>query len=246
MHGAQALDAVSFSAALGVVGLAGVLESGSFFNALRQVRIQAKDHGQSLYDYIVRGPDPMGVAVMVEDGAGVLGSVVAGVGITLSHLGIVPQGDAIASLCIGGMLASSSTFLWMRNRKALLGRPLPSPVVTNILRKLEARPSVVSCHCARSIFVGADQARVEVNVNMNPEYLARDVLRLRQDELWETRKRMMHTYLSERLTPDGLDDWQVNRVARYHVQLLRERDELSRIIQKELQPLQVDAIINFF
>ena len=52
----------------------------------------------------MRGPDPMGVAVLGEDGVAVCGVVVAGVCIALSHLTGNYIWDGMGSLAVGGMV----------------------------------------------------------------------------------------------------------------------------------------------
>ncbi|KAL6075952.1 Cation diffusion facilitator family transporter, variant 2 [Balamuthia mandrillaris] len=59
------------SMALSILGLSFLLEGATFTMALRAVRAGATEAGLSMKEYLLRGSDPLAVAVLIEDGAAV-------------------------------------------------------------------------------------------------------------------------------------------------------------------------------
>jgi len=70
--------------ALGVLAVAGLLEGYSCFVAWNELKREAKKAGMSTWEYIVDGPDPVNVAVFLEDAIAVGGVLVASAGIGLT------------------------------------------------------------------------------------------------------------------------------------------------------------------
>jgi zinc transporter 9 len=92
----------SLGVALAVLGIAFLVEGGTFLFALRQVRRAASKIQMSLRDYIFHGPDPMGVAVLIEDGAAVVGVAIAASCIGMTYWTGNAIWDGIGSLGVGG------------------------------------------------------------------------------------------------------------------------------------------------
>ena len=82
--------------------------------------------------WLGRFTDPFTVAVVFEDGAAVLGVLVASAGIALAQVTGNPMWDGLASLAIGGLLASVSLKLIQLNKNFILGKPIDQKVVEQI------------------------------------------------------------------------------------------------------------------
>ena len=103
-----------------VLGLPAVFEGSSFTLALRQF---LKQKGRTpLWEALHRGKDPTGYTVLAEDVAALVGLLVAGLGIGLSHALNMPELGGVASLLIGLLLAGVEVTLIRESRGLLIGQ----------------------------------------------------------------------------------------------------------------------------
>jgi len=84
-----------------------IAEGGSLSFALAVVRSSARRTDRSLWQYLLSGPDPVGVAVVLEDASAVLGVVIALGGLGLARLTGNPAWDGAGSIGIGVLLGVS-------------------------------------------------------------------------------------------------------------------------------------------
>jgi solute carrier family 30 (zinc transporter), member 9 len=93
-----------------------------------------------MWNYILRGPDPMGVAVLLEDSAAIIGVLIATAATSLCWYtgSVVP--DAIGSIMIGTLLGATAVFLIQKNTKALLGQSMPTHKRDLLINILMADP----------------------------------------------------------------------------------------------------------
>ena len=164
-----------------------VAESISLAVGLSAVRGSARQAGQSVRQYLARGPDPMGVAVVLEDGSAVLGILLAVTGLGLAELTGNPAWDGGASVAIGLLLGASAMFLINRNRRHLLGAAPPSESVARMMTVLEASPLVARIQDVKVSQLGADSVRFKAEVTFDGRELARRLLAGRDlDATWAT------------------------------------------------------------
>ncbi|MGB5548277.1 MAG: cation diffusion facilitator family transporter [Polyangiales bacterium] len=151
------------------------------------VRQSAQEAGQSVWQYLRRGPDPMGVAVVLEDGTAVLGVLLALIGLGLAERTGNPAWDGAASVAIGLLLGVSAVFLINRNRRLLLGPAPPSESVARMLAVLEGSPIVARIQDVKVSQLGADSVRFKAEVTFDGRELARRLLAERDlDATWAT------------------------------------------------------------
>ena len=151
------------------------------------VRQSAREAGQSVWQYLRRGPDPMGVAVVLEDGTAVLGVLLALIGLGLAERTGNPAWDGAASVAIGLLLGVSAVFLINRNRRLLLGPAPPSESVARMLAVLEGSPIVARIQDVKVSQLGADSVRFKAEVTFDGRELARRLLAERDlDATWAT------------------------------------------------------------
>src|SRR3954452_4872220 len=98
-----------------VLGVAFLGDGFSFVQSLRQARNDARERGRDVWFHLLRSSDPTVRAVVVEDGAALIGIIIAAAGLLLSHQLRSSRPDAIASLLIGLLMAATAF---------ALGRPL--------------------------------------------------------------------------------------------------------------------------
>ncbi|ELR14045.1 cation efflux family superfamily protein [Acanthamoeba castellanii str. Neff] len=189
--------------AFGVLGISFVLEGGTLFMAFRAVRDGAKETGMSIKEYILDGPDPMSVAVLVEDsiansGAGatftdicvaqVTGVCVAGLALGFTHYTGSALFDACGSIMIGGLMGTAALFLIEKNRRLLLGTSVPkkkrismikvdsrlSPYTIVALRQfLEADPTILAVHDAKGEIFSPGNMRFKAEIEFDGRQIAR-------------------------------------------------------------------------
>src|SRR5439155_9911486 len=75
----------SATAAWIVLAVAFLGDGISFLQSVRQARNDARERGRDVRFYLLRSSDPTIRAVVVEDGAGLIGIVIAAAGLALSH-----------------------------------------------------------------------------------------------------------------------------------------------------------------
>jgi zinc transporter 9 len=154
---------------------------------LSAVRGSAREADQSVWQYLRRGPDPMGVAVVLEDASAVLGVLIAVTGLGLAERTGNPAWDGAASIAIGLLLGASAVFLINRNRRLLLGPAPPSESVARMLAVLEQSPVVARVQDVKVSQLGVDAVRFKAEVTFDGRELARRLLAGRDlDATWST------------------------------------------------------------
>src|SRR2546423_6436459 len=84
-----------------VLAVSLVLDSASWRTAYRQLRSESRGRGLSLRTYLRRSSDPTATTVFYEDTAGVIGILLATVGVALHQITGSGVPDAVASFAIG-------------------------------------------------------------------------------------------------------------------------------------------------
>lgn len=166
-----------FGWGMGVLFVSLAAESISFAVGLSAVRRSAREASQSVWQYIAMGPDPMGVAVVLEDASAVFGVLLAATGIGLARLTGNAAWDGAASISIGLLLGASAVFLINRNRRLLLG-PAPSwDSVARMMAVVEGSPVVSKIHDVKVSQLGVDAVRFKAEVTFDGRALARRLLK---------------------------------------------------------------------
>lgn len=153
-----------------------VAESVSLAFGLAAVRRSAQETNQTLWQYIRTGPDPMAVAVVLEDASAVLGAGIALGGLGLAKLTGNAAWDGAGSIGIGVLLGVSAAFLINRNRRFLLGPTPPSESVARMVAVFEDSPVVARIHDVKVSQLGADAVRFKAEVTFDGSEVARRLL----------------------------------------------------------------------
>jgi zinc transporter 9 len=170
-----------------ILSVSFVAESISLAVGLSAVQRSARQAGQSISQYLRTGPDPMGVAVVLEDMSAVLGVLIAMTGLGLAKLTGNPAWDGVASVAIGLLLGASAIFLINRHRRHLLGASPPSESVARMMAVLEESPLVARIQDVKVSTLGADSVRFKAEVTFDGRELARRLLAERDlDASWAT------------------------------------------------------------
>ena len=164
------------SIAIGILVVSGVIESVTLWMAWVAVRDSAKKANQTLSEFMLKGSDPMGVAVLLEDGAAVLGILVALAALGMSLVTGNPIFDAIGSILIGVLLGLVAIFLVIKNRTALLGQSMSAENTSRVVEALKTDPVVEAVNDVKTTVLGTNQARFKAEVEFDGEAVARRFL----------------------------------------------------------------------
>lgn len=191
IRGAQQLLAPEPLAHLGwgfAILLVSLLAEGvSLGFGLSAVRNSARATNQSIWRYLRSGPDPMGVAVVLEDASAVVGVAIALTCIALAQVTGNPAWDGAGSIAIGVLLGATAVFLINRNRLLLLGPAPQSEAVARMVEVLQEDPVVVRIHDVKASQLGAEEVRFKAEVTFDGGELARRLLATKDlDATWST------------------------------------------------------------
>jgi cation diffusion facilitator family transporter len=125
-----------------VLAVSFVLEGTSFLQSLRQARPEAAAMDRDLLDHVLTTSDPTLRAVFAEDGAALVGLVLAGAGLGLHQITGDSFWDALGSILVGLTLGVVAVILINRNRRFLIGQEADPRVRHAAIRSLLALPEV--------------------------------------------------------------------------------------------------------
>ncbi len=180
-HGVQALwephghghgASEGFELNLAILVFALVVEGAALAFAVRGIASEAKNHGQSLSEYLRTTDDPFGVAVILEDGAAVLGVLLALAAIGLTHITGAPYWDPLGSIAIGILLGGVAFFLIAKNRALLIGRAIREADQEALEALLAEDPAIDQVVLQRAVVVGTSSYRISAEIEFDADYLA--------------------------------------------------------------------------
>ncbi|WP_051791509.1 cation diffusion facilitator family transporter [Amycolatopsis jejuensis] len=160
-----------------VLGLAFVLESVSWTQAVRQVRRDAKAEQRPFFSYLRMIDDPAPKTVLFEDSAALVGLLLAFAGIGLHQLTGSDVWDGLASILIGVLLAGVAYLLGSTNRGLLVGRQADPRLVRGIHDHLAAAPEIEALVDLQTMLMGTDNVLVCARVDFDDALGAADVER---------------------------------------------------------------------
>ncbi|MGE0314466.1 MAG: cation diffusion facilitator family transporter [Lautropia sp.] len=156
-----------------VLGAAAVFEGSSFGIALAQFN---KERGaRPFWRALHASKDPSVFTVLAEDGAALLGLAIAAAGIYASHGLGMPVLDGLASVLIGLLLAATAAVLILESRGLLIGEGLRVDVVREIRKIAEADPAVRRALPPLSMYIGANEVLLAMDLVFDPKVPAADV-----------------------------------------------------------------------
>ena len=88
------------------------------------------------------GQDPSTSVILQEDAAAVMGVLICGPCVVLSHYLQSPLPDAVGSVCVGGLLAAVACSIIRTNTHILLGRSAPEIKKQQYMAFLEEDPVI--------------------------------------------------------------------------------------------------------
>jgi len=162
------------SMALLILVVSFVIELGTFFVALRELRSKNKKRKwKNIFEY----GDPTTIAVLLEDAIAVLGVSVAFGSILLTKYTGNPLWDAIGSISIGLLLAIMAIVLININRGFLMRKSIPEEIEERVIEILEGDPAIEKVIDFKSVVIDVGSYHVKCEVEINGSALMRKMYR---------------------------------------------------------------------
>ena len=156
-----------------VLGVSFLIEGSSFVKALVQLRGNAADAGSAMFHHLRHDADPALRAVVWEDGAALVGLLLAAGGLGLDTLLGVRTWDGVASLAIAVLLVAIAYGLGRQNQQYLIGKAAPPGLqqsIADVLAEADGVDSVLELMTMRlspeEVLVAA---RVDLADHLTPE-----------------------------------------------------------------------------
>jgi cation diffusion facilitator family transporter len=159
-----------------ILGVAIVLEAGSFAVAIKEFRKVAGD--RHWWSAVTEAKDPVLFTVLFEDSAAMVGLVVALVGLIAAETLGIPALDGAASIVIGIVLIGASILLARETMSLIVGEAAATEVLDDIERLICAEPSVNGVRDITSVHLGPHDIFVTAAVDFNDEVPAGEVERV--------------------------------------------------------------------
>jgi cation diffusion facilitator family transporter len=156
-----------------VLGLAILFEAGAFTVAFREFSAHKGKLGY--VDAVRRGKDPTLFVVLFEDGAAMLGLLVAAAGITLAETTGNPVFDGAASVVIGLILAGTAAWLAYETQGLLIGESAATWISADIRSVLDEAKSVKTINEVATLHMGPEFILVTVSVDFATDLSADEV-----------------------------------------------------------------------
>jgi cation diffusion facilitator family transporter len=146
-----------------VLGLAMVFEGIAWGIAYKAFNTTRGKRG--FLEAIRVAKDPSVMTVLLEDSAAMLGLIAAFVGIALGQALDMPVLDGVASLAIGGILASVAWFLAYEMKGLLIGEAADPEVLAQVRRILTAHQAVLRTNEVLTMHLGPQEVLLNLSVD---------------------------------------------------------------------------------
>ena len=158
-----------------VLGIAFLFEGTSLVIALRT--LHRRHRGVALWRAFLDSKDPSVYTVVAEDGAAIVGLVVAFAGIALAHVLHAPRLDAIASLVVGALLVAVGAVVAWESRRLLVGESARDEVIRGVERITREDECVKKVGDVLTMQLGPSEVLVNLAIEFDRELSAGDVQR---------------------------------------------------------------------
>lgn len=167
------------AASYAVLGVALVAEASSWVFAVRSVA--RSEPAGSIPRKVFRSKDPSHFVVVGEDSAAIAGVLVALAGLIATQATGSPIYDAIASIVIGVLLATTAVYLIAQTHRLLLGEAAHQELLTEIRAMTRAQPAVMEVGDGVTMHVGPERIIVAIDATFDPDLRAGELARVVDD-----------------------------------------------------------------
>jgi zinc transporter 9 len=153
-----------------VLILALMIESATLFIAIKEIRGNKKSSKK-----IWRDADPVTLSVVYEDGAAVLGVLVALSAQLLMFLTKNNSYDSIAGIIVGFILGFLAILLIIKNHQYIIGKPIDEETTEEIIEFLLKDPCVENVSEFKSVAIDINKYRIYTTVEWNGSPLYEEI-----------------------------------------------------------------------
>jgi len=155
----------------GIMLFALIAEGYSFIVAWRNIKSSS---GKATASDAVRSKNPIVLALVLENGADMLGVLFACCGYGLYLLTGNPIWDGVFALAIAALLACSSIFLIRRNMSLITGETADEDTRKKIIATLNQIPTVLQVEEVVTTMVGPDEVKCHVILRLDSTTIAEE------------------------------------------------------------------------
>ena len=166
---------------LAVLAVALAAEGTSLVRATRQVRRGARGSRDSLGRYVRELRDPAPRIILLEDGAAVIGVILAAAGLIAREITGSEAYDAAASIAIGVLLIAVAVAVGAHARDLLLGESARPEVRDAIEAAALRHPAVEAVPALLTMHIGPDDLLVAANIELRDELTVTDAERVAEE-----------------------------------------------------------------
>lgn len=161
---------------IAVLAVAFVFEGASFAIAVRKLRRTSRD--APLWKAVEASKDPSVYTVVVEDGAALIGLIIAFAGVLLGHVTGSHVPDSVAAILIGVLLASVAIFLARESKRLLVGESASPELVEGIRALTEEDDAVARAAPPLTMHLAPDEVLVNLEIEFRRGIAAEDAARV--------------------------------------------------------------------
>ena len=163
----------SIGVALGILGVAILLESWSFRTAIKEATPLKGD--ATWWQFIRRSKNPELPVVLLEDLGALVGLVIAFSAVLVAHVTEDAIWDGLGTLCIGILLTVIAIVLAIEMKSLLIGEAAAPTTEARIKDAIESDPSVTRLIHLRTEHLGPEELLVGAKVQLTDTPTATDV-----------------------------------------------------------------------
>jgi cation diffusion facilitator family transporter len=190
LHIYEPEKAVSPAIAYIVLGVAFLLEGWSTIEAYNEFKVAKGSLGW--LEAIRRSKDPPSFIVLLENGAAMVGIVVAALGVFLTHYTHNPFWDGAASVAIGIVLGLTAMLLAYESKGLLIGEAADPELVAELRAHACSKNGVVGVGHVLTVHSSPEIITAMINVDFDDKISAADVERIVCELEAETAVRFPH------------------------------------------------------
>lgn len=166
-----------------VLGTAALFEGTSFWISIRE--FSKENQSGSFWKRLRNCKDPRLFIVILEDGAALIGLLIAFCGVFASHFFNAPVIDGVASILIGCLLSGVSILIISKSRNLLIGESAQTEQITAICNIVKNDPDVLILKKPLTMQMSPDEILVALDVqfkdNINGDQITNAIRRLEKN-----------------------------------------------------------------
>lgn len=158
-----------------VLGIATLFEGTSWFFGWKAFSRERGEKG--ILEAIHTSKDPTSFSVLLEDSAALVGLFIAFFGIFLGRQFNLPSLDGVASIMIGALLCAVAVLMVYESKGLLVGEGMDRKTLKDMRALVEADPSVESVQHLHTLYLGAHDVLLTIELRFRNTISALEVRR---------------------------------------------------------------------